>query len=141
MQIIDTHIHLYDPRRKDGIPWPPSDDKVLYKPVLPPLFMSTAKPVGVAGTIVVEASPRVEDNQWVLDQIKGNPFFLGFVASLEAGKPEFRTNLERFHKNPLVRGIRIFDQAFLAGAGNPAFIDDLKRLADADLSLDAIGEA
>jgi predicted TIM-barrel fold metal-dependent hydrolase len=141
MQIIDTHIHFYDPRRKDGIPWPPSTDKVLYKPVLPALFESTAKPAGVTGAVVVEASPRLEDNQWVLDLVKGHPMILAFVANLEAGKPGFRTNLARFHKSPLVRGIRIFDEKFVAGASNPAFIDDLKRLADADLSLDAIGEA
>ena len=141
MPIVDTHIHFYDPRRKDGIPWPPSTDKVLYKPVLPPLFASTAKPAGVTGAVVVEASPRLEDNQWILELVKGNPLILAFVANLDAGKPEFRTNLERFRKNPLVRGIRVFDQKFISDAANPAFIDDLKRLADADLSLDAIGEA
>jgi predicted TIM-barrel fold metal-dependent hydrolase len=140
MPIIDTHIHFYDPRRKEGIPWPPSTDTVLYHPVLPPLFASTATPVGVTGAVVIEASPRVEDNQWVLNLVKGNPLIVAYVANLEAGTPEFRTNLARFRKNPLVRGIRIFDEKFIAGVSNPAFMDDLKRLADADLSLDAIGE-
>ncbi|MBT5690113.1 MAG: amidohydrolase, partial [Opitutae bacterium] len=32
--IIDTHIHLYDTSRPDGVPWPPESDKVLYRPVL-----------------------------------------------------------------------------------------------------------
>lgn len=139
--MIDTHIHFYDPRRKDGIPWPPSTDTVLYHPVLPPLFESTAKPAGITAAVVIEASARIEDNQWVLDLVKGNPMILAFVANLEAGKPEFKTNLARFRKNKLVRGIRIFDQKFVDGAQSPAFIEDLKRLADADLSLDAIGEA
>lgn len=141
MPIIDAHIHFYDPRRPEGIPWPPSDDKILYKPVLPPLFASTVTPVGVMGAVVIEASPKLEDNQWVLDLVKGNPMIVAYVANLEAGKPEFRTNLERFRKNKLVRGIRIFDQKFISDSGNPAFIDDLRRLADADFSLDAIGEA
>ncbi len=140
MPVIDTHIHFYDPRRKDGIPWPPSTDAVLYHPVLPPLFESTVKPVGVTGAVVIEASPRLEDNQWVLDLVKGDPMIVAFVANLEAGTPEFRTNLARFHKNPLVRGVRIFDEKFVAGVSKPAFLEDLKRLADADLSLDAIGE-
>ena len=30
--MIDTHIHLYDPTREEGIPWPPKDATVLYKP-------------------------------------------------------------------------------------------------------------
>jgi L-fuconolactonase len=139
--VIDTHIHFYDPRRKDGIPWPPSTDTVLYKPVLPPLFASTATPVGVTGAVVIEASPRLEDNQWVLDLVKGNPMIVAYVAYLEAGTPAFRTGLERFRKNPLTRGIRLFDESFVAGVAKPAFMEDLKRLADADLSLDAIGEA
>jgi predicted TIM-barrel fold metal-dependent hydrolase len=140
MPIIDTHIHFYDPRRKEGIEWPPSTDKLLYKPVLPPLFASTATPLGVTGAVVIEASSKLEDNQWVLNLVKGNPLIVAYVAYLEAGTPAFRTNLERFRKNPLVRGIRLFDEKFKAGAYKPAFIDDLKRLADADLSLDAIGE-
>jgi predicted TIM-barrel fold metal-dependent hydrolase len=140
MPIIDTHIHFYDPRRKEGIPWPPSTDTVLYKPVLPPLFVSTATPVGVTGAVVIEASPRLEDNQWVLDLVKGNPLIVAYVANIEAGTPEFRTSLARFRKNPLVRGIRVFDEKFVAGVSRPAFMEDLKRLADADMSLDAIGE-
>jgi len=140
MPIIDTHIHFYDPRRKEGIPWPPSTDTVLYKPVLPPLFASTATHVGVTGAVVIEASPRLEDNQWVLDLVKGNPLIVAYVANIEAGTPEFRTSLARFGKNPLVRGIRVFDEKFTAGVARPAFMEDLKRLADADMSLDAIGE-
>ena len=96
MPIIDTHIHFYDPRRKEGIPWPPSTDTVLYKPVLPPLFASTATPVGVTGAVVIEASPRLEDNQWVLDLVKGNPLIVAYVANIEAGTPEFRESLARF---------------------------------------------
>jgi predicted TIM-barrel fold metal-dependent hydrolase len=138
--IIDTHIHFYDPRRKGGIPWPPSTDTVLYKPVLPALFDSTAIPVGVTGAVVIEASPRLEDNQWVLDLVKGNPHILAYVSNLDAGTPAFRSGLARFRKNPLVRGIRLFDEKFAAGVSQQAFMDDLKRLADADLSLDAIGE-
>ena len=140
MPIIDTHIHFYDPRRPDGIPWPPKDDAVLYKPVLPPLFEATARPLGVTGAVVIEASPRLEDNQWVLDLVRDSKMIVAFVANLDAGTDAFRTNLARFRKNRLVRGIRLFDTKFIDGASRPAFIDDLKRLADADMSLDAIGE-
>jgi len=43
----------------------------------------------------------------------------------EAGNPAFRTNLSRFRKNKLLRGIRIFDEKFVAGVASPAFMDDL----------------
>jgi len=138
--VIDTHIHFFDPRRPEGIQWPPKSDTVLYRPVLPESFAEVAKPVGVTGAIVIEASSRLEDNQWVLDLVKDSPMIVGFVANLSPGNEAFRAHLTRFHKNPLVRGIRLFDQSFSANSTNPAFLDDLKRLADADLMLDAIGE-
>ena len=33
--LIDTHMHFYNPTRAGGVPWPPRDDKLLYRPVLP----------------------------------------------------------------------------------------------------------
>ena len=33
--IIDTHTHFYDPTRPQGIPWPPKDNLLLYRTVLP----------------------------------------------------------------------------------------------------------
>jgi L-fuconolactonase len=33
--IIDTHIHLSDPTRTGGVPWPPQDDAVIFKSALP----------------------------------------------------------------------------------------------------------
>ena len=65
--IIDTHIHLFDPTRPQGVPWPPKDDPILYKPALPDRYRKIAVPLGVVGAIEVECSPWVEDNQWVLD--------------------------------------------------------------------------
>src|SRR5262245_62200533 len=66
-EIIDTHTHFYDPTRPEGVPWPGKDDKLLYRKVLPRDFLKVASPVGVTRTIVVEASPWLEDNQWLLD--------------------------------------------------------------------------
>ena len=41
---IDTHIHLYDPTRPQGIPWPPKTDALLYQPHLPETFRPTVAP-------------------------------------------------------------------------------------------------
>ena len=32
--VIDTHTHFYDPTRAQGVPWPPREDKLLYRTVL-----------------------------------------------------------------------------------------------------------
>lgn len=140
-RIIDTHIHLYDPTRPQGVPWPPKTDPLLYKPTLPGEFAALVRPLGVTGTVVVEASAWVEDNQWVLDLAKDNPMILGHVGHLEAGTSEFRQHLARFSKNPLFRGIRLNGNAITAGVDRAAFLEDLQRLAGAGLMLDAIGNA
>src|SRR6266542_3780288 len=64
--LIDTHTHFYDPTRAEGVPWPPRDDKLLYRTRLPKDYRALPVPRPVTGTVVVEASPWLEDNQWVL---------------------------------------------------------------------------
>src|SRR5689334_17765866 len=66
-RIIDTHVHFYDPSRPGGVPWPPKDNKVLYRTVLPKDFRQLTAGLGITDVIEVEASPLVEDNQWVLN--------------------------------------------------------------------------
>src|SRR5688572_8521595 len=83
--IIDTHVHLFDTRRPEGIPWPEKKDTLLYRPALPDRFRKIAVPLGVRGYIAVEASPRLEDNQWVLDTGSDDPYFVGTVGNLLAG--------------------------------------------------------
>ena len=58
-RILDTHIHLYDTRRAGGVPWPPPDDDVLYRPTLPPHFDAVCRANGVTATVIVEASSLV----------------------------------------------------------------------------------
>ena len=65
--VIDTHIHLYDPLRPQGVPWPPKEFKQLYQPSLPSRYRPIAQPLGIVGAIEVECSSWPEDNQWVLD--------------------------------------------------------------------------
>src|ERR1035437_7227911 len=104
--IIDTHIHLFDPTRPQSIPWPGKDNQMLYQPALPDRYRKIAAPLGISGAIEVECSPWLEDNQWVLDVAAKDSIIVGTVGDLEPGQPEFGKQLERFHRNPLFRGIR-----------------------------------
>jgi len=140
MPIIDCHIHFFDVSRPQGVPWPEKTDKVLYKTALPDRYKKIAVPLGITGAIEVEASPWLEDNQWVLDVVAKEKIIVGTVGDLEPGKPDFRKQLDRFHKNPLFRGIRygnIWNRDLAAMVDKPEFIGGLKALADADLSLDS----
>jgi L-fuconolactonase len=107
--------------------------------VLPKDYRALPAPRPVTGTVVVETSPWVEDNQWVLDLAANEPFLVGLVGNLPIGTREFSGHLKRFAANRLFRGIRIRDRKLEGMLDDPAFISDLKLLADHDLSLDLVG--
>ncbi|WP_221392136.1 amidohydrolase [Dyadobacter sp. NIV53] len=137
--IIDTHIHLFDTNRSQGIPWPEKGDKILYKPALPERYRNIAGRTGIVGAIVVEASPWLEDNQWVLDIAEKDKIIVGVIGNLEPGKHDFGKQLGRFQKNPLFRGIRygnLWGHDISSQLANPGFISDLKSLAQNGLILD-----
>lgn len=137
--VIDTHIHLFDPDRPGGIPWPPADDPIRSKPTYPERFRRVAGSHGVVGAVVVECSPRIEDNQWVLDVAANDTSVVGLVGFLDAGKPGFGEHLDRFARNPIFRGIRYGDlwgRELVEQVGNPQFVRDMEELADRDMSLD-----
>ena len=133
--IIDTHAHFYDPSRPQGVPWPPKNDKVLYRAVLPDEYIRITKPLGITGVIEVEASSWLEDNRWVLDLANKYPAIVATVGHLNPGEPDFRKNLARFHKDRRFRGIRLGEPQ----TGDAGLTPDLKELAAAGLELDVLG--
>ena len=139
--IIDTHVHFYDPERPQGVPWPPSDNSLLYRTVLPEQCKALAAPEGVTGVIVVEASTWVEDNQWILDLAENEPFIVGFVGNLNPESDDFEKDLDRFAANPLFRGIRIGGARNVRKIKTDAIASKIEKLADRDLELDLLAGA
>jgi len=138
--ILDAHIHLFDPTRAGGVPWPLPDDSILYKPALPARYEQIVHGLGVVGAIAIEASPLESDNDWVLKQVEANPILVGMVGNLVPGSPSFAAGLERLHRNPFFLGIRygnLWDRDLFADRKKPGFVDDLRRLAQAGLSFDS----
>jgi L-fuconolactonase len=138
--IIDTHIHLFDPTRPQGAPYSgPRVAGAAPLPAYPDRYRTLAAPLGSVGAIKVEASPWVEDNLWVLEVSQRNTIIVGVIGNLEPDKPEFKEYFDRYRKHPLFRGIRygnLWGRDIARQAENPAFIDGLKLLAEADLVLD-----
>ena len=104
--LIDTHIHLYDTTREKKVGWPPADDKVLYKPHLPPEYNKLARAAGVTGVVIVEASDRLEDNQWVLDLVKEDQFYIGLVGNVDVYREDFDQHVARLKKDRRFVGVR-----------------------------------
>jgi L-fuconolactonase len=135
--IIDTHIHLYDPSRPQGVPWPDPNEEVLYRTVLPEDFKAVASPHGVTAAVVVEASVWLEDNQWVLDLAESEPVIVGFVGRIDPSDEDFPRHIERFAANPIYRGIRARPTDFeTLTAGSP--LRHMRLLAEKDLCLDVM---
>ena len=136
--ILDTHTHFYDPSRPQGVPWPPQDDPVLYRPVYPAEWQALALPLGVTSTVVVEASPWVADNAWVLELADQNPCLVGLVGHLKPGQPGFAQDLARFAAHPRFRGLRTGGWNIRLAPDQPEFLRDLERLAARALALDVL---
>ena len=139
LRIIDTHIHLYDTNRSEGVDWPPVTDKVLFRPVLTQHFNEVADKVGIASTVIVEASSRVEDNQWMLDLIKNDPDrYLALVGNLPIGTDEFAGLVERFSLDRRFVGIRMRQRPGEDTFFTDAVWRDLSILANKGLTLDVL---
>lgn len=138
---IDTHTHFYDPTRPQGVPWPRPSEKLLYQPHYPAQFGALTARLNVVGTVVVEASPWVEDNQWILDLAKDHPAIVGFIGNLKLGQPEFAVQLKRFSANPLFRGLRLGEKSVAEGLDQSVFARDLQQLGERKFTLDVLGGA
>ena len=134
--IIDAHIHLFDPTRPGGVPWPEKDDTALFKPALPDCYVSLSKPFGVVGAIAIEASPLASDNQWLLNVAEKHSVIVGIIGDLVPASPSFLKDLEQLHANPLFLGFRygnLWNRDLAVDLDKPGFIDGLKALAQAGL--------
>ncbi len=138
---IDTHTHFYDPTRSQGVPWPKPEEKLLYQPYYPVQFRALTRPLNVVGTVVVEASPWLEDNQWILDLAKDNDDIVAFIGNLNLSQPEFAAQLKRLGANPLFRGLRLGERTIAEGLGQRVFESNLQRLGERAMTLDVLGGA
>ena len=135
--IVDTHIHFYQPSRPGGVPWPPAGS-ALYRDVLPSEYKPMAIANGIVTSGVVEASPLVEDNQWILDLLGHDAFFPFFVGQLEIGSANFIANLDHFSRDHRFVGIRGFLWSPPAITLDAAQLRDLRELARRGMTLDII---
>ena len=137
--IVETHIHFWQVTRPGGVPWPTPAEGPIYRDVLPGDYLPIAKANGILTAGVVEASGIVEDNQFILDLVKGDNFFSTYVGNLDIGAPTFAHDLKRFSKDRRWVGIR----GFLTGPPegitlSPAQLASLQDLERRGMTLDII---
>jgi hypothetical protein len=94
--IADAHVHIYQPSRPGGVPWPDPSNPVLYKDYLPSTYLDDTARLGILLTNVVEASSIDQDTFWVIDQIKGDSSFFNYSAELDPTSADFIQNLDTY---------------------------------------------
>ena len=97
--IADTHVHLYR-RSRPGVVWPEPTNEILYQDYLPERYMELALDLGILGSGIVEASPFIDDTQWVLAQVAADEatdaFYPWYVAQLDISSADFVRNLDAY---------------------------------------------
>jgi L-fuconolactonase len=137
--IIDSHLHLWDPRLL-SYPWlfDPLD-----RPFLPADFQSASAGVEIEALVFLEcaAAPRqaFDEARQVLHWAKEEPRIAAMVcnATLEQGDA-VRADLERLQATEKVRGVRRIyqDEPDPAFCLRPDFVAGVRALADYGLSFD-----
>ncbi len=135
--VIDCHTHFYDPQRPEGVPWPGRDSS-LYRTVLPADLRKLPQHLRVTGTIVVEASSWLRDNDWLLELAQREAFVVGVVGNLNPESDDFVQQVRRLSANRLFRGIRVSGQR-VQGLLQQQRSRILGVLAEHDLALDVNG--
>jgi L-fuconolactonase len=136
LPILDAHVHLFDPTRSGGVPWPSKSDEAIYKPALPDRLEALASPLGVVGAIAIEASPLEGDNDWLLQMVARHPFIVGCIGNLDPSAASYQSKLALLRSNPLFLGIRygnLWDRDLAADLDKPGFWAGLHALAGAGL--------
>jgi len=138
--IVDAHIHLFDPRRPGGVPWPLPDNRVLYRPALPVRYASLARPEGVVAAIAVECSPLASDNDWLLHTAATSDMIVGVIGDVDPAREDFADEIDRLSKNSLFRGIRygnLWNRDLGQQLENQTFLSNLRHMARGTLVLES----
>jgi L-fuconolactonase len=133
---IDTHIHLYDTRREGSCTFlDPVRNAIIYFSHLPEQFARTAGPAGIDYAVVVEASRRREDNDWLVETVSGSELTLACIGNLDPRNPHYAEDLERLAGYRKFRGIRIRPETPL-NISDPAVVEALGKLEALGLVLE-----
>lgn len=135
--VIDTHVHLYDLSRPDGVTWIDKGIEKLYRNHLPADHEPVAEANGVTGVVLVQAGQSIPDNQWNLDVTAQNKaLYRGVVGNLSRviGTPEFAPLFAKLCEDPRYLGYRISGRYH--AELDDAFYRDLELTAAAGKSVD-----
>jgi L-fuconolactonase len=136
---IDGHQHFwrYTPEEYG---WIGPEMAILQKDHLPADLAALIAPLGIGGTVAVQARQSLEETQWLLDLAEVHPLIKGVVGWVDLRSPRVREQLARFCDSAYFRGVRHVvqdepDDQFML---RPDFLAGLSALADHGLTYDIL---
>jgi L-fuconolactonase len=135
---IDSHQHFWKYHSAD-YPWIPAHSP-LHRDWLPQDLEALQKPLGLGGSVAVQARQSLEENRWLLALADQHPSIRGVVGWVDLRSPEAAQQMETFARHPKFVGVRHVaqdepDDWFLTGA---AFGAGIGRLAEFGLTYDLL---
>jgi L-fuconolactonase len=128
--IVDTHVHLWDLKRPDGLGWIAKDNETLYRNFIPEHHAPIARANGVRAVVLVQAGQSLPDNQWNLDLTAHDKnLYRGLVGNLSEviGTDRFRPIFDKLCKDRRYVGYRLSGR--YQEKLTDAFFRDLSRTA------------
>jgi L-fuconolactonase len=137
--MIDAHHHFWHFDSKQYA-WIDESMPVLKRDFLPSDLEPVTAENGVDGVISVQARESLEENTFLLDQVRECPLIKGVVGWLPLASPTIEADLERFTSDPLFKGVRevIQGKPDAEFFDNKGFHEGIHLLTQRDLPFDLL---
>ena len=135
---LDAHQHFwhFDPVRDS---WIDEDMQVIRRDFLPDELSPHLSEHGIDGSIAVQASPFLEENDFLLGLAAEHRFILGVVGWIDLCGAEAKEQLRHYHQQKRFVGVRHIVQAEGPGfMDRPDFRAGLSLLANLGLTYDLL---
>jgi L-fuconolactonase len=136
---IDAHQHFWRYSAAE-YPWIGAGMERIARDFLPVDLTGVAQPLGVGGSVAVQARQSLAESHWLLELADADRFVRGVVGWVDLRDPEVVRQLEPLAAHPRFVGVRHVvqdepDPRFLLGE---AFVRGLKHLRRFDLTYDLL---
>jgi L-fuconolactonase len=141
MNIIDTHVHVWDLNRAE-YPWLQGDTSILNQSWFIEQLETERKQAGVTGGVLVQASGNTQDTDVMLETAYQTDWINGVVCWLPLIDPQATQRLleEKYFNEKYFKGVRhqVHDEKDPRWLLQPVVIESLKILAQHDIPYDAV---
>ncbi|MDE1150723.1 MAG: amidohydrolase family protein [Azospirillaceae bacterium] len=136
--MIDAHQHVWRLGRH-GCAWPTPDLAVLHRDHDVDELAALARPLGVAGSVLVQSQPCDEDTDFLLAEADAHPFVLGVVGWADLKAPTAPDRIATLAARPEMRGLRPMLQSLpVDWIADPAVDRGARAMVAHGLTFDAL---